>query len=67
LLVLPLTLLSYLILYLYQVHVFKSLELRIRKNKIGFIIFVMFYQMIMSPVSVWGYLQEFFKLKRIWK
>lgn len=67
LLVLPLTLLSYLILYLYQVNVFKSLELRIRKNRIGFIIFVLFYQMIMSPVSVWGYLQEFFKLKRIWK
>lgn len=25
------------------------------------------YQMIMSPVSVLGYLQELFKLKRVWK
>ncbi|HWR59976.1 MAG TPA: glycosyltransferase family 2 protein, partial [Clostridia bacterium] len=67
LLVLPLTLLSYLILYLYQLRVFKRLQLRIRKNKLGFIFFILFYQMLMSPVSVWGYLQEFLMLRRIWK
>lgn len=67
LLVLPLTLISYAILYKYQVHVFSHLNLKIRKNKSGFIIFVLFYQMLMSPISVWGYLQELLKLKRIWK
>lgn len=67
LLVLPLTLLSYAILYSYQVYVFRRLNLKIRKNKLGFIIFVLFYQMLMSPISVWGYLQEFLMLKRIWK
>lgn len=68
LLVLPLTLLSYSILYLYQSkYVFKSLNLKIRKNRIGFIFFVLGYQMIMSPVSVYGYIQEFFKFKRRWK
>ncbi len=67
LLVLPLTLLSYGILYSYQLYVFRRLNLRVRKNLWGFIVFVLFYQMLMSPISVWGYLQEFLQLKRIWK
>lgn len=66
-LVLPLTFFSYGILYFYQRHIFGKLGLRVRKNLLGFLIFVVFYQMIMSPVSVWGYLQEFFKVKRTWK
>jgi biofilm PGA synthesis N-glycosyltransferase PgaC len=66
-LVLPLTLTSYGILYQYQKHVFKHLNLKIRKNILGFFLFVLFYQIIMSPVSVWGYVQEFLKLKRKWK
>lgn len=66
--VLPLTLISYSLLYYYQRnYVFKKLNLKIRKNKKGFIIFILFYQMIMSPISVLGYFQEFFGLKRIWK
>ncbi|MET3195782.1 glycosyltransferase family 2 protein [Bacillus sp. OAE603] len=68
LLVLPLTFVSYSILYLYQKHyVFRHLNLRIRINKLGFVLFILFYQMIMSPVSLYGYLQEFFKLRRVWK
>ncbi|MBP0726538.1 glycosyltransferase family 2 protein [Bacillus sp. RG28] len=68
LLVLPLTIISYGLLFIFQkYYVFRNLHLRIRTNKIGFILFVLFYQMIMSPVSVWGYLQEFFKLKRVWE
>lgn len=67
LLVIPLTLLSYAMLYIYQLHVFRHLNLKVRKNNWGFILFVLFYQMLMSPVSVWGYLQEFLKLERIWK
>ncbi|KUO77694.1 MAG: glycosyl transferase [Clostridia bacterium BRH_c25] len=67
LLVIPLTLLSYGILYAYQMYVFRHLNLKVRKNIWGFILFVLFYQMIMSPISVWGYLQEFLKLERIWK
>ncbi|KZE64230.1 glycosyl transferase [Fictibacillus phosphorivorans] len=67
LLVLPLTLISYGFLYYYQKNVFKRLELRIRKNILGFFVFVCFYQMLMSPISTWGYIQEAFKLKRVWK
>lgn len=67
LLVVPLTLMSYAILYTYQIYVFRHLKLKVRKNIWGFILFVLFYQMLMSPVSVWGYLQEFLKLDRVWK
>lgn len=67
LMVLPLTLISYSVLYVYQKYVFKKLNLKVRKNFFGFLLFMFFYQMIMSPVSVWGYAQEVFKLKRVWK
>lgn len=66
--VLPFTLLSYFILYLFQKkYVFGQLGLRVRDNKLGFILFVLVYQLILSPVSTWGYLQEFFQLKRVWE
>jgi poly-beta-1,6-N-acetyl-D-glucosamine synthase len=66
--VLPLTFISFGILYFYQSKVvFKNLELRIRKNILGFLLFILGYQMIMSPVSVCGYIQEIFKFKRNWK
>ncbi|USB33544.1 glycosyltransferase [Paenibacillus sp. YPG26] len=67
LLVLPLTFCVNFILYIYQRGVFKRLNLRIRKNALGFIAYVLLYQIIMSPVSVWGYVQEAFKLNRVWK
>lgn len=67
LLVLPLTFISYSILYKYQKYVFRKLNLKVRKNRAGFFMFILFYQMIMSPVAVWGYAQELFKLKRVWK
>ncbi|WP_084481312.1 glycosyltransferase family 2 protein [Peptoclostridium acidaminophilum] len=65
--VLPLTFISYCILYIYQKNIFKNLNLKVRKNAAGFILFVLMYQIIMSPVSVWGYFQEAFSLKRKWK
>ncbi|MES9682736.1 glycosyltransferase family 2 protein, partial [Gottfriedia acidiceleris] len=48
-------------------YVFRNLNLRIRNNRIGFLFFLLCYQMIMSPVSLYGYIQEFFKLKRVWE
>jgi Glycosyltransferases, probably involved in cell wall biogenesis len=67
LLVLPLTLLFYGIQYVYQRRVFRRLKLGVRKNVWGFILYVLIYQFIMSPVAVWGYAQELFGLKRKWK
>lgn len=66
LLVLPLTFASYYILYRYQLHIFKELDLRVRNNLLGFFLFILGYQILMSPIAVWGYIQEFFGLDRIW-
>lgn len=65
--VLPITFLSYFSIYTYQKRVFKELNLKVRRNTAGFFFFALTYQMIMAPVSVWGYLQEFLNLRRIWK
>ncbi len=68
LLVLPLTLVSFYILYSKEKqNVFNELGLKVRRNIIGFILFILCYQMIMSPVSLYGYVQEFTKQKRVWK
>ncbi|MFL2117328.1 glycosyltransferase [Marinilactibacillus psychrotolerans] len=67
LLVLPLALLQNYILYVYQKKVFKELNLSIRKNRFGFIIFVLCYQLIMSPISIMVYSHEIFAKKRVWK
>lgn len=65
--VLPLTLLTNYILYHHQKGIFQELGLHIRKNLSGFLTYVVGYQIIMAPVSVWGYLQEFMKMQRVWK
>lgn len=65
--VIPIALLQNYILYRYQSEVFKNLNLKIRKNHFGFILYVLTYQMLMSPMSLLGYIQELFLLKRTWK
>ncbi|MFE8695981.1 glycosyltransferase [Cytobacillus sp. FJAT-53684] len=65
--VLPLALITNYVMYNFQRKVFQSLDLKIRKNIFGFFAYVLTYQIFMSPISVWGYTQEFFKLKRVWK
>ncbi|MEN8075336.1 glycosyltransferase [Clostridioides difficile] len=66
-LVFPITLLTFIIFYFKQKTFFTMLDLKVRKNKLGFIIFIVFYQMIMSPISLIGYTQEIFRTKRVWK
>jgi biofilm PGA synthesis N-glycosyltransferase PgaC len=66
--VLPLTLAVNLILYRFQRRsVFNLLGLRVRRNAIGFVGFVLAYQLLMSPVAVAGYTQELLGLRRRWK
>jgi poly-beta-1,6-N-acetyl-D-glucosamine synthase len=66
--VLPLTLMVNLILYRFQRRrVFNLLGLRVRRNTMGFVGFVLAYQMLMSPIAVVGYGQELLGLRRRWK
>ncbi|MCK9216977.1 MAG: glycosyltransferase [Firmicutes bacterium] len=65
--VIPLALIQNYILYSYQRKIFKELDLKIRKNKLGYILYVLCYQMLMSPLSIFGYSQEIMQMKRTWK
>ncbi|MGC7846362.1 glycosyltransferase family 2 protein [Desulforudis sp. 1088] len=67
LLVLPLNVAMTLIMYNYQKKVFGRLDLRVRKNRLGLLAYVLVYQLIVSPVSVWGYIQELFQMRRVWR
>ena len=65
--IVPLALVQNYILYNYQREVFRKLDLRIRRNHLGFGLYVLVYQMLMSPMSVIGYCQELLMLRRKWK
>ena len=67
LLVLPLNVIVTVIMYAFQKRIFDSLDLKVRRNRIGYILYLLFYQFIHSPIAVWGYIQEIFQLRRVWK
>lgn len=64
--VLPLTLLINYIMYRHQRAVFSELSLRIRKNRLGFVLYTLFYQVLMSPICVWGYVEEMMGSAKKW-
>lgn len=67
LLVLPLNVVVTVVMYGFQKRVFDTLGLRVRRNRIGYIFYLLFYQLIHSPIAIWGYVQEIFQLRRVWK
>lgn len=67
LLVLPLNILVTIVMYVFQKHVFNSLGLKVRRNRIGYVLYLLFYQIIHSPIAVLGYIQEILNLRKIWK
>ena len=64
----PITLLMFGIMFASEKNrVFKDLGLKVRKHYLAFIIFTLTYSLIMSPLCIRGYLQEFIGTKRKWK
>lgn len=64
----PVTILMYLVMYLSEKRrVFDIFGLKVRRNVLSLLIFTLAYSIILSPVCLFGYFQEFFKLKRTWK
>ncbi len=45
---------------------FEEVGLRVRKNRLGYLGYLLAYQLFMSPVSVAGYAQELFGARRRW-
>src|SRR6059058_5224111 len=64
--VLPISLLIALTMYRRQRAVFRLLGLRIRRNILGFVLYVLAYQLVMSPISVSGYATELVRARRVW-
>jgi biofilm PGA synthesis N-glycosyltransferase PgaC len=64
--VLPLGLLNNLLFFKGQRRLFKKLDLRIRKNMIGFIVYFLFYTILMNPAVIHGYLSQLLRWKRQW-
>ena len=64
----PITLLFFGIMYIVEYNnVFKQLGLKVRKHYIGLLMYMLLYSIILSPVCIYGYLQEFIGTKRKWK
>ena len=66
LLVLPLAFLIVLVMYKKQKAVFKELGLKVRQNFAGFFVYMLVYQVLMSPICVIGYSQELLGLAKKW-
>lgn len=64
--VLPLSILMNLTLMYKQRHMFTKNRLVVRKNYLGLLYYVLFYNLLMSPASIYGYLSEIFNTKRKW-
>jgi biofilm PGA synthesis N-glycosyltransferase PgaC len=64
--VLPISLTIALTMYARQRAVFRTLGLRIRRNLLGFVLYVLVYQLVMSPISVSGYATELVRARRVW-
>jgi biofilm PGA synthesis N-glycosyltransferase PgaC len=65
--VLPITLLVYGGLRIYQTrHVFGSLDLQVRRNRLGYVTFLLGYQVLCSPAAIAGYVQHLAGARRRW-
>lgn len=64
----PITVLFFGIMFGIEYHyVFKQLGLKVRKHYGGLLMYMLCYSIILSPICVYGYLQEFIGTKRKWK
>jgi len=66
LLVMPLAFMIVLAMYKKQKAVFDLLNLKVRQNFTGFVVYMLIYQAIMSPICVIGYAQELIGIKKRW-
>ena len=66
LLVLPFAFLIVLVMYRKQKAVFNTLNLKVRQNIVGFLVYMLVYQAIMSPICVIGYSEEILGLTKRW-
>jgi len=64
--VLPLNLVLAGIMFHFSRRSFEEIGLKVRRNRLGYLGYLLTYQLFMSPVSVTGYAQELFGAARRW-
>ena len=64
--ILPVSFLMNMVFVYRQFHVYKTHGLVIRKNKSGFIYYMLFYSFLMAPACIHGYFLEFLSMKKTW-
>jgi biofilm PGA synthesis N-glycosyltransferase PgaC len=64
--VLPLAALWNIVIFDRQSRMFHRQGLRVRRSWRGFFLFALAYTLILQPVCVWGYIKEFFKMRKTW-
>lgn len=66
LLVMPFAFLIVFVMYKKQKAVFDELHLKVRQNFAGFLVYMLVYQALMSPICVIGYAQELLGMTKRW-
>jgi len=66
LLLLPLGLSMNLVIIYIQRKINKEVGLKFNNDWLGFILFIVFYQLIQTPATITGYISEVFKMKKSW-
>ena len=64
--VLPLAMMMNLTFFLGQRHMFNENRLRVRRNLLGYFAYVLFYNFLMVPACIHGYIQEIFVRRKKW-
>lgn len=63
---LPLAMLINFLMYIKQGAIFKNYGLKVRRNILGLICYMLFYQLLLSPASLMGYLYECINIRKEW-
>ena len=54
------------VMYRTIIHTFEREHLLVRRNRFGFVIYILVYGIILQPANVYGYLSEIFRVRKTW-
>lgn len=66
LLVLPIAVLWSVVIFRVQSRMLKGQQMQVRRNRLGFLSYLLFYTMILQPVCVVGYAKEMSRARKSW-
>jgi len=63
---LPLAFIMSYLMFSIEHRMFEQIGLKVRRNRFGLIVYMIFYSLLLQPASVLGYLDEIFKTRKTW-